>query len=47
MFDFLNDASFRATVKREHQTMAALFNEYIAGLRGAYASEIGTRVSGR
>jgi amidohydrolase len=47
MFDFLNDASFRATVQREHQTMAALFNQYIEGLRGAYASEIGARVSGR
>jgi amidohydrolase len=41
LFDFLNDGAFRATVKREHQTMAALFNEYLAALRNAYGTETG------
>jgi len=44
LFDFLTDAGFRATVKREHETMAALFNDYLAHLGRAYAGEIGGRL---
>lgn len=42
LYDFLDDESFRETVKDEHRTMAALFEEYLASLKEAYAEEIGT-----
>jgi amidohydrolase len=41
LFDFLTDAAFRDTVRREHATMAALFDRYLAGLRAIYKDEIG------
>ncbi|AHG88923.1 peptidase dimerization domain protein [Gemmatirosa kalamazoonensis] len=40
LFDFLTNASFRATVQTEQKTMAALFDRYVAGLREAYAPEL-------
>jgi hypothetical protein len=40
LFHFLNDAAFRETVKTEHRTISALFNEYLAGLRRVYGREI-------
>ena len=30
LFDFLEDPDFRALVKREHQEMAGLFDQYLA-----------------
>jgi amidohydrolase len=42
LHDFLTDASFRATVKREHEVMAGLFNQYLDALKQAYAPEIGS-----
>ena len=41
LYDFLSDAKFRETVAHEHKTMAGLFDQYLAGLRQAYGSEIG------
>lgn len=41
LFDFLVDDDFRETVSREHGAMAALFNDYLDGLRRGYASELG------
>jgi amidohydrolase len=41
LFDFLEDPDFRALVKREHQEMAGLFDQYLAGLEAAYAQETG------
>lgn len=41
LFDFLVDDDFRETVSREHAAMAALFNDYLDGLRRAYAPELG------
>ncbi|GMV07676.1 MAG: peptidase M20 [Gemmatimonadota bacterium] len=41
LHDYLEDADFRAAVAREHGTMAALLDEYLGGLRKAYASETG------
>lgn len=41
LFDFLVDDEFRETVSREHTAMAALFNDYLDGLRRAYEPEIG------
>jgi amidohydrolase len=41
LYDFLSDAKFRETVALEHKTMAGLFDQYLAGLRQAYGSEIG------
>ncbi len=42
LHDFLADAKFRETVQREHRTMAGLFDQYLAGLREAYAGELGS-----
>jgi amidohydrolase len=41
LFDFLEDDDFRAVVEREHAQMAGLFNDYLEGLRKAYAEETG------
>ena len=41
LFDYLEDADFRAAGKREHGEMAGLFNQYVEGLTRAYASETG------
>jgi len=41
LYDYLEDADFRAAVKREHGEMAGLFNQYLEGLARAYASETG------
>lgn len=41
LFDYLEDAGFRAAVTREHQAMSGLFNQYLDGLKKAYASETG------
>jgi amidohydrolase len=41
LFDYLEDASFREVVEREHATMSALFDQYLEGLRKAYAEETG------
>ena len=41
LFDYLEDADFRAAVTREHQAMSGLFNQYLDGLKRAYASETG------
>ena len=41
LYDFLTDASFREKVKLEHQTLAKLFDQYVAGLREAYKQELG------
>jgi len=47
LYHFLTDAPFRQTVKDEHRTMAALFDQYITGLKKAYADEIGGGRTGR
>jgi len=41
LFDYLEDADFRAAVQREHGEMAGLFDEYLDGLKKAYAQETG------
>jgi amidohydrolase len=41
LFDYLEDAGFRAAVQREHGEMAGLFDEYLDGLKKAYAQETG------
>jgi len=41
LHDWLEDADFRAAVSREHGTMAGLLDDYLDGLRKAYASETG------
>jgi metal-dependent amidase/aminoacylase/carboxypeptidase family protein len=41
LVDFLEDEGFRAAVQREHREMAGLFEQYLAGLRTAYAEETG------
>jgi amidohydrolase len=41
LFDYLEDADFRDVVQREHAEMAGLFNEYVEGLKKAYAGETG------
>lgn len=41
LYHFLTDTTFREQVKREHQTMARLFDQYISALRDAYKQEIG------
>lgn len=40
LHDFLADAAFRETVRREHAEMSGLFEQYLEGLRKAYSSEI-------
>lgn len=47
LYHFLTDARFRELVKEEHRTMAGLFDQYLASLRRAYASEIGGGRVGR
>jgi amidohydrolase len=47
LYHFLTDGAFRATVQDEHRTMAALFDQYIEGLKQAYADEIGGGKVGR
>jgi amidohydrolase len=47
LYHFLTDAAFRQTVKDEHRAMAALFDQYIEGLKKAYAEEIGGGRVGR
>lgn len=47
LYHFLTDAAFRQTVRDEHRTMAALFDQYIEGLKKAYAEEIGGGRVGR
>jgi len=44
LYHFLTDAQFRQTVQEEHRTMAALFDQYLQGLKKAYASELSTGV---
>lgn len=46
LYHFLVDRGFRAKVQDEHRTMAALFDQYLASLRDAYADELGIRVTG-
>lgn len=41
LFDYLEDADFRAAVGREHGEMAGLFDQYLDGLKRAYAQETG------
>jgi len=41
LFDYLEDAGFRAAVAKEHGEMSGLFNQYLTGLQRAYASETG------
>jgi metal-dependent amidase/aminoacylase/carboxypeptidase family protein len=41
LFDYLEDEDFRAVVQREHREMAGLFDQYLDGLRRAYAEETG------
>jgi len=41
LFDYLEDADFRAAVHREHGEMAGLFDQYLDGLKKAYAQETG------
>jgi amidohydrolase len=41
LFDYLEDGDFRAAVQREHREMAGLFDQYLEGLRKAYAEETG------
>lgn len=46
LYHFLTDATLRNAVAREHRTMAALFDQYLEGLRAAYGGEIGLPVTG-
>jgi amidohydrolase len=41
LYHFLSDPAFRKTIKEEHRTMAGLFDQYLDGLKRAYAEEIG------
>lgn len=41
LFDYLEDAGFRAAVAREHGEMSGLFGQYLDGLRKAYGAEGG------
>lgn len=41
LYHFLTDSPFREQVKREHRTMAQLFDQYITALRDTYKQEIG------
>jgi amidohydrolase len=40
LYHFLSDASFRETVKAEHEALSGWFDEYLAGLKRVYAGEI-------
>jgi len=40
LYHFLTDATFRAQVKTEHQTMQQLMDQYIAALRETYKQEL-------
>ncbi|MFQ5537960.1 MAG: peptidase dimerization domain-containing protein [Gemmatimonadota bacterium] len=41
LYDFLENPDFRRKVAEEHGTMAGLFDQYLEGLRKAYAEETG------
>lgn len=41
MYHFLTDATFRTAVQTEFKTLAALFDQYVSGLKAAYKDEIG------
>lgn len=41
LYDFLTKPDFRRAVETEHKAMAALFDQYIQSLKGAYRDEIG------
>jgi hypothetical protein len=41
LFDYLENPEFRETVAREHAEMAGLFDQYLDGLKKAYAEETG------
>jgi hypothetical protein len=41
LYDYLEDADFRAAVQREHGEMSGLFEQYLEGLKKAYAQETG------
>jgi amidohydrolase len=41
LYDYLENAEFRAAVQKEHGQMAGLFDQYMEGLRKAYAQETG------
>lgn len=40
LYHFLTDADFRAAVQEEHRVMSGLFDQYLQGLRDAYAGEV-------
>ena len=40
LYHFLTDTKYREAVKQEHRVMSSLFDQYLAGLRKAYSSEI-------
>lgn len=40
LYHFLNDASFRETVKSEHKALSGWFDAYLSSLKKAYAGEI-------
>lgn len=42
LYTFLTDAPFRQAVKTEHEMLAGLLDQYLADLKKAYASELGT-----
>ncbi len=46
LYHFVSDQHFREAVEREHQTMAVLFDQYLEGLREAYAEELESRSTG-
>lgn len=41
LYDYLENPDFRAAVQREQGEMSGLFNQYLDGLKKAYASETG------
>ena len=41
LFDYLETPELREVVQREHGEMAGLFDQYMEGLRAAYAEETG------
>jgi amidohydrolase len=43
LYDYLTDAAFRDAVRAEHAALRGLYEQYQAGLRKAYAEEIGPR----
>lgn len=46
LYDFLTDEQFRETVREEHRVLRGLLGDYHAGLREAYAQEIGPAANG-